>query len=246
MNLSECQDLIIDAHSHKHDTYKIFDNCIKTICCTAKYSDWKELENQRDARVYKCFGIHPWYVKDIRDIDSIKNELKKILVKKDKIKGMIGEIGLDNNCPDMDKQVKVFKAQLDTAVELNRNVFIHCVGAWNKMFDILKEKKDALQQIKIIFHGYKGDIDRTKKLLDYKNVYFSFNKCTNIIEMIPGDRILVETDYEDNEKKKILLKDKKYLQTLIEEMSKVNKSISFNKVYENTMDILEGYEKNND
>lgn len=42
------------------------------------------------------------------------------------------------------------------------------------------------------------------------------------------------------------MKDKKYLQNLIEEMSKVNKSISFNKVYENTMDVLEGYEKNND
>ena len=86
---------------------------------------------------------------------------------------MVGEIGLDKNKPNMEQQIIIFQKQLDIAIELKRIVFIHCVGAWDKILYVLKQyKKSSIPTM--IFHAFNGNDDIIKYLLkNYeKNLYF--------------------------------------------------------------------------
>ena len=190
---------IIDAHTHiDYMTHKIQSCVDSVVCCATDESMWDDLIeiNTKDKNVYCAFGIHPWY------IDSVKEGFDKRL--EDALKTnrsfLVGEIGLDNNKPDMERQIDIFIKQFDIAIKLQRNVFIHCVGAWEKILHILKQyNKSDLPYI--IFHAFNGNESIIKQLTkNYGDkVLFSFNKIdiyTEIrrIEQIDIKQILVESD----------------------------------------------------
>lgn len=190
---------IIDAHSHIDYISHLFQNDISgTVVCATQESEWKMLIDlcAQDNNVYGAFGIHPWFVDFIRD--GFDNNLKGIL--QNNCKYMVGEIGLDKYKPCMEKQMDVFIKEFNIAVELKRTVFVHCVGAWDKMLHILKQyKKSDLPMI--VFHAFDGGIQIIDNLLENyeNNVMFSFGKnvvygrnCN--IEHIPLNKILVESD----------------------------------------------------
>ena len=217
---------IIDAHSHiDYITHNFQDDVVGTVCCATKESEWGVLvgQMQMDKNIYGAFGIHPWFV------DSVEVGFDKRL--EDLLKTnrffMVGEIGLDKYNPNMDKQVDVFQKQLDIAIRLKRTVFLHCVGAWDKILHILKQYKQGQLPI-IVIHDVNVNDKILTKLLEYKNVFFSLGKnvvydrfCR--IDEIPNDRILIETDAD----KGIILKD------FIDKISK-NESV----IYYNTLKVL--------
>ena len=146
---------------------------------------------------------------------------------------MVGEIGLDKYKPNMEKQIDVFIKQLNLAIRFKRTVFLHCVGAWDKILHILKQYEKAELPI-IIVHDFNGSIEIMNKLIQNYNVLFSIhriNKDAEIrrIEQIPTDKILVETDA----KKDIVLRG------VIDKISKVkNESDMGEIIYKNTLRIL--------
>lgn len=186
---------IIDAHSHiDYITHKLQPNVVGTICCTTDESQWATLIDMMGK--YKCiygaFGIHPWFVDSVDDGFDLR--LENLL--KANSNYMIGEIGLDKYKPDIQKQIDVFIKQLDIAVKYNRSVFLHCVGAWDKVLHILKQHKNLPI---IVAHAFNGNDKILQQLLCYENIMFSFNKidmCNGncCIEQIPDDKILVESD----------------------------------------------------
>ncbi len=154
---------------------------------------------------------------------KLRKNIKKIreLAKKEKVVA-IGEIGLDYYFHETyskkrmakvkKKQKKGFIAQLNLARELNLPVIIHCRGvksagadhassdAYDDCYEIIKKYLD----LKFVFHCYGGNRKFTEKLLQHKNISFSFtgnityaktrSEIIEIIRIIPIDKIMLETD----------------------------------------------------
>ena len=223
---------IIDAHSHlDHITHKFQPDVIGTICCATNESDWDVLikKTQTDKNTYVAFGIHPWFVSDIKD--GFENRLEQILKLNNSF--MIGEIGLDKYKPNIDTQIKILQKQFDIAVKLKRVVFLHCVGAWDKILHILKQYKKSELPI-IVAHDFNGSDEILNNLIQNYNMLFSIHKINknqeiNRIQQIPMDKILVETDAKDN----IILYD------IIDKVSQIkNESDAWKIIYKNTLKVL--------
>ncbi len=185
---------IIDAHSHiDYITHDIQPGVVGTICCTTDETQWLDLINMMnvDNRIYGCFGIHPWFVQNIKD--GFEDRLYDLLKNNESF--FVGEIGLDKYKPDIDIQIDVFKKQFDVAVKLHRTVFLHCVGAWEKIFFILKQYKKSELPV-LVIHDFHGSDEILTNLLDNYKVMFSFNKIDKpqYIRRIELENILVETD----------------------------------------------------
>jgi len=188
---------IIDAHGHiDYITCDIQRDVVGMICCATNESDWDKIVNlmMQNNCVYGAFGIHPWFVDTVND-NFIKS--LRVLLESNPCY-MIGEIGLDKYKPNMEKQMDIFIQQFDLATELHRTMFLHCVGAWDKILHVLKQYKKSELPI-IVVHDFNENQDITNKLLQYENVVFSFGKnalygknCR--IAQIPSNRILVESD----------------------------------------------------
>lgn len=223
---------IIDAHSHiDYITHQYQPDVVGTICCATDETQWCPLMNliKQDEHVYGAFGVHPWFVDSV-DAGFIAR-MEKLL--KTNLNYMVGEIGLDKYKPDMDKQLEVFIKQFDLAVKLRRVVFLHCVGAWDKILHILKQYKKSELPI-IVIHGFNANQKITEQLLQYDNIMFSFGKVNisarnSRIEQIPNNKILVETDGKSG----VLLKD------CIKQIANIKNKADIGKIiFDNTQKVL--------
>ena len=188
---------IIDAHSHiDYITHRLQPYVVGTVCCTTDESQWQILLDmaKQDSKIYAAFGVHPWFVDSVND--DFDKRLEQLLNTDSHY--MIGEIGLDKYKTNLDKQIAVFMKQFDLAVKLKRTVFLHCIGAWDKILHILKQYKQSELPI-IVAHAFNENDEILEQLLRYNNIMFSFNKINRCgknrcIEQIPNNRILVESD----------------------------------------------------
>jgi len=224
---------IIDAHSHiDYITHNFQDSVVGTVVCTTQESEWNILENlmRGDKNIFGAFGIHPWFA------DSVENGFEPRLenLLKNNSSYMVGEIGLDKYKPDIERQIYVFQKQFDIAVKLNRIIFIHCVGAWDKILHILKQYKKSDLPI-IVFHGFNASDDVLNNLLsNYDNVMFSIPKNAvysenSRIERIDINKILIETDGKSN----VILKD------VIDKITQIQHNDDIHDIiYNNTRKVL--------
>jgi len=222
---------IIDAHTHiDYITPDFQSNVVGCVCCTTTENDWEKLIclMKDDNRVYGAFGFHPWFVNSV--CDDFDARLQKLL--KANSNYMIGEIGLDKYKPNMDKQLDVFIKQFNLAIELKRTVFLHCVGAWDKILHVLKQYKNLPI---MVMHAFNGNENILNDLLKYENIYFSFDKNAlydrnHRIQQIPMNKILVETDGKVDTD----------LMKIIDEISNLkNESNAFDIIYNNTLKVLQ-------
>lgn len=127
-------------------------------------------------------------------------EIKKMIKLNTKIVA-IGEIGLDYywNTDNKDLQKKAFIAQIDLANELDLPIVIHTREAVMDTIDILK-KNDVKN--KGVFHCCPLNRELVKEAIKLQ-FYISFagpvtfknsKNADEIIQMVPVDRILIETD----------------------------------------------------
>ena len=223
---------IIDAHSHiTYITHLQQSGVVGTVCCATDDKQWSMLTvlMNQDKQLYGAFGVHPWFVYLVDD--KVIQRLEKIL--KTDSKYMVGEIGLDKYKPDMDKQLDIFIKQFDLAVKLKRTMFLHCVGAWDKILHVLKQYKKVNLPI-IVIHGFNANQKITKQLLQYENIMFSVGKNningrTSRIEQIPDNRILVETDGKSD----VVLKDS------IKQIANIKNKTNIGEIiFDNTQRIL--------
>ena len=146
--------------------------------------------------IYTAVGIHPHNVKTMTDADLA---VLKLYAKKDKVVA-IGEIGLDyyyDNSP-RDLQRQWFKKQLQLAKEVDLPVIIHSRDAAQECFDIIKESGVT----KGVIHCYSGS---AQMALDYISMgyyigiggvvtYSNAKKTVEVVEAVPIERIVIETD----------------------------------------------------
>ena len=148
--------------------------------------------------IYGALGIHP------SDAQDYNEEVKAEIIEKVKANNKIlaiGEIGLDyywDENPDRETQKKVFREQMELAKELNLPVVIHDRDAHKDTLDIMKE----YPSVKGIVHCFSGSVEFAKEcvklgyyigitgVVTFKNA----KKIIEVVDAIPLDRLLVETD----------------------------------------------------
>jgi len=117
---------------------------------------------------------------------------------------LLGEIGLDYHYDLSPREVQrsVFDRQLDLAYALGRTVQLHIREAHGDCMDMLRERAAQGRMPRGIMHCYTGSWEAAKVYLDF-GLYISFSgaltfknapKLQEVMENMPADRILVETD----------------------------------------------------
>ncbi len=200
-----------DSHAHLNDKKfkddlefvikRALNNDIKHIMVPA--IDYKssveivDLVQQYDC-LYGAVGVHPH---DAKILDDNMLSLIKVLAKKDKIKA-IGEIGLDYHYDFTDRETQRywFKKQCELAKELNMPIIIHDREANNDVLTILKEVDNF--KTGVLMHCYSGSRELAEqyvKLGAYISIagpvtFKNARKLPEVIEAVPLDRLMIETD----------------------------------------------------
>ena len=146
--------------------------------------------------VYAAIGVHPHDSKEMTD-DSV-GQLEKLLTHP-KAKA-VGEIGLDYHYDfsPRDVQKKRFREQMELARHIKKPVIIHEREALQDTLEIIREFSD----LRGVLHCFSGSWETAKTIIDM-GWYLSFTgvitfknarKAPEVIEKIPADRIMIETD----------------------------------------------------
>ena len=151
--------------------------------------------------IYAAVGLHPENIpqsedelwKTVSKIKELANQNKKVVA--------IGEIGLDFYWRKDNKHLQklAFEAQIDLANELKLPISIHTRDAIDDMIEIIRKKEIENSGV---LHCCPFNTELVKHGLD-NGLYIGFGgTCTfknsknaqKILEMVPVDRILIETD----------------------------------------------------
>ena len=151
--------------------------------------------------LFATIGYHP---KDSKE-DFEESQFED-LIKHPKVVA-VGECGLEffrlgsDSEKEKEKQINLFKQQIDFAVQYEKPLVVHCREAHHEVLKILEEKKiSAGDKLRGVIHFFSGDIDIAKRYLDL-GFYFSFggvitfaDDYNEVIKFIPIERIMSETD----------------------------------------------------
>lgn len=154
-----------------------------------------------DETIYFAAGVHPNNAADWKEnwVDSIRNDamLSKCVA--------IGEIGLDfyrEYCP-CEIQLQALKAQLSLASTLRLPVIIHCRNAFETIWPILSDWASTIDYLPGVLHAFDETADEALSaiakgfMIGIGGPYTYTKKNVrriNTLEMIPLDKILLETD----------------------------------------------------
>ena len=202
---------MIDTHAHLN--FEQFDNDLEQVVARALANNVEyiinvgsDVENSLKAielslkfdNMFSAVGIHPHDVSKIKgkDFETISG-----LLLKDKVVAL-GEVGLDyyRDLSPRDLQKKYVIQFMSLAYKKKKPLIIHCRDAYDDMLKILNSEK--FLDIPGVFHCFSGDKFFAKIILD-KGFFVSFagqitfpkaEALREIVEYIPLDRILIETD----------------------------------------------------
>ena len=198
--------MFIDTHCHlSSNDYDDIDLVLKenlnngvfkiiVSACTKDTFDEAIFLSENNSCIYLTLGYHPSEVESLNDNDLI---LLKEKLLTSKVVG-IGEIGLDYyyGKENRDRQIELFKKQLNIAVELNLPVVIHSRDATFDTISILKE-----YDLKGVIHCFSGSLETAKEYISmgYKLgiggvVTFSNSNLSSVVSGVGIKNIVLETD----------------------------------------------------
>ena len=203
---------LIDSHAHL-DGEKFADDCaavveralaagvvkIITMGDSLESSARSVALAERFEPIYAAVGVHP---EEVQPMTAATDEQLAAWAAQEKVVA-IGEIGLDYYWEkDEEKralQRAIFVRQLDLARQLRLPVCIHDREAHGDMMKILKTEGRGLRGV---LHCYSGSWEMAAELLksdwyfgiDGPLTYKNAAKLPEIVQRLPAERILVETD----------------------------------------------------
>jgi TatD DNase family protein len=158
-----------------------------------------ELAESRPGILYSTAGVHPHHASDYTD-DS--DALIRALVGKPTVVA-VGECGLDyfRNFSPREAQLDAFRRQLDIAKDTNLPVFLHQRDAHDDFVEILESALPELSRA--VAHCFTGEHESLREYLAM-GLYIGITgwicderrgqHLHDIVEFIPDDRLLIETD----------------------------------------------------
>lgn len=146
--------------------------------------------------IYCAAGIHP-EAADTTPADYL-DTVRSAIKGSSKMKA-VGEIGLDYHYEgyDRDKQIKLFREQIELAQELDLPVIVHSRDACQDTVDILREYKP-----RGVVHCFSGSAETAAEIIAL-GMYIGFTgvltfknakKALRALEAVPLERLLLETD----------------------------------------------------
>ena len=244
--------MLIDSHAHTTDAKfdgdrqevlnRAFSCGLKYIIevgCEPPFWD-KVAELSKQENIYSMFGLHPQDAEKFND--ELFNKLK-MLLSNDKCVA-VGEIGLDYHYENYDSklQKEIFIKQINLALEINKPICVHCRDAYDDMVEIFKSFK---QLPKGVIHCFSGSYEQAKVVLnmgfligvDGPCTYPKSNKIIKVIENVPLEKLLVETDcpYLAPQKYRGQRNEPAYVVEVAKKIAEV-KNISFEEVCNKTME----------
>ncbi len=172
---------------------------ISSVAATDELERALELYNKFSPFMQLCVGLHPIYIKQLREKHILKT-MDFIKEHKDKIVG-IGEIGLDYNHVKekewQEKEKELFVRFLRLAKELDKPVVIHCWKAEEDTISILEQ--EGFSRRKVLLHLFQGKefINRVIKnnwLISIGPSIARSKDIKKIARDIPLNNLLLETD----------------------------------------------------
>lgn len=155
---------------------------------------------QRYPEVSFAVGLHPLDMD--KWTDSTSADIRRLAQSDAKVVA-IGEMGLDFfKADDKAMQKQAFVAQLEIARDLDLPVIIHCRDAAEEMAELIEAFFEENGRVKGVMHCWTGNPEETQRFLDL-GFFISFSGIVTFksakqvkasAKMVPGDRILVETD----------------------------------------------------
>lgn len=158
-----------------------------------------EYQQQFPQTLYTTAGVHP------HDADNVSEDyvaqLRQLACHKE-VKA-IGECGLDfnRNFSTPAQQLKVFKAQVNLASQLNMPLFLHQRDAFEAWFSVLKPFINKVPAM--VAHCFTGNEKELKQCLA-ADMYIGITgwlcderrgqELRDIVSLIPLERLLIETD----------------------------------------------------
>ena len=145
-------------------------------------------------------GLHPldvdqWQPGTAKEIETLAGSDRRVVA--------IGETGLDfYKADNQEKQILVLEEQLRIAKKLDLPVIIHCRNAAAKLKEVLDNFWQNDGSVKGVMHCWGGDETETRWFLDL-GFYISYSGIVTFknakqvqlaAKMVPGDRLLIETD----------------------------------------------------
>jgi TatD DNase family protein len=202
-----------DAHNHLQDDRfagrqsELLEVCAREgvtrmVVNGASEADWPAVLDlsRRSTAVLPSFGYHPWYLHERQP--GWESVLCSFL---DRCPSAVGEIGLDRWKSGLayDDQEEVFLQQLDIAAQRDRPVSIHCLRAWGRLHELLRDHARPTRGF--LLHSYGGPVEMVPAFAGL-GAYFGFpgyylragkDRQRETFRQIPIDRLLVETDAPD-------------------------------------------------
>ena len=156
---------------------------------------------------YAAFGLHPYFIHDHTEQDLMT--LKDAIIHHRP--AAIGECGLDNMIaePDLEKQLKLFKAHVQLALEFDLPLIIHA----RKTEDLILKEIRKYPTLRGVFHSFSGSLQQAEIALRH-NFLLGFGgtitferarKLRTILKHLSLNDFIIETDapfqrgaYRDN------------------------------------------------
>ena len=184
--ISEIDGVIKRAKEHNIDKFVIPGYNPDSWCRSRELSSlYKEINF--------AVGLHPLFIHE-----ENRERLEKELAAGGVI--AVGEIGLDyyNSRMERVEQIRIFKYQLNLAIEYDLPVIIHCRKAYDDLLIICKD----FPQINGVIHSCSCSAEQVKPFLEL-GYFISFSgtvtrnrnlKVKKLAVVVPLDKMLVETD----------------------------------------------------
>ncbi len=250
--------MLIDTHCHpqfpqydpdREEVIKrALDSGVQMICVGTDYDKSVaaiDLAKKHDG-IWASVGLHP--NDNLGEAFDSKPYYKLGLEKK---VVAFGEIGLDyyrtKDQADQAVQKKRFIQQIQTVVDLNLPLIIHCRDAHNDMLKILVANRQSLRTNPGVIHSFTGTWEDAKKYLDLGffigvNGIITFaRQYDETVINAPLDHILLETDapYLTPEPHRGQRNEPNYIQYIAQKIAELRK-ISVEEVAEKTTQNAKG------
>lgn len=157
--------------------------------------------------LYFSLGLHPYFVLEITSATAsdLVEELKIRVMSAESGLRAIGECGLDfcrgRETEQRERQLAVFRAQLELARETGFPLTIHCVRAHGPTIALLRERPTPPS----VMHAFSGSAEVARACVAAGH-YVSFagnlllanaRKVVEAALAVPDERLLIETDTPD-------------------------------------------------
>jgi TatD DNase family protein len=203
--------IITDTHSHIYSDefsedqdamiQRAFEAGVKRIFVPSIDSSYTEnmyaIEAKYPENVFLMMGLHPTHVNE-----NVETELAFVEAELDRRKFYaVGEIGIDLfwDKTFLEQQKYAFQRQIQLAKKHKLPINIHCRGAFEQVFEVLKAEQSP--DLFGIFHCFTGTYDQALEAISYNMklgiggvVTFKNGKVDQFLNQIDLSNIVLETD----------------------------------------------------